>query len=141
MKKTDHNTKLLGVESKYFTTAAYNKFMIKTLDAKLKQKELVDKYAIAGFLNNADLNTSVLTLGTKVELKAEHDKMAKFETYDLDHFLGQNVFGDGSQNRFVYQPAVNTLELKTEKGSDYVIGWKSKGVYNSKLVALYGFFT
>ena len=38
---------------------------------------------------------------------------------------------------FVYQPPFNTLELKEDKGTDYVIGWKSKGVYSSKLILLY----
>ena len=32
------------------------------------------------------------------------------------------------------------LELKTNKGTEYIIGWKSKGVYNSKLIALHGAF-
>ena len=30
--------------------------------------------------------------------------------------------------------------LKVEKGTDYVIGWKSKEVYNSKLVTSHGAF-
>ena len=38
---------------------------------------------------------------------------------------------------FVYQPALNTLELKKDKGTDYVLSWKSKRVYNSRLIPLY----
>ena len=41
---------------------------------------------------------------------------------------------------FVYQQKCNILKLKIDKGTDYVIGWKSKGVYSSKLVALHGVF-
>ena len=41
---------------------------------------------------------------------------------------------------FVYQSTFNTLELKIDKGTVYVIGWKSKGVCNSKFVALHGAF-
>ena len=37
---------------------------------------------------------------------------------------------------FVYQPTVNILELKEEKCTDYIIDWKSKGVYTSKLKPL-----
>ena len=37
--------------------AAYNKFTSQILDAKIKQKELVDKSAIAGFINNTDLKS------------------------------------------------------------------------------------
>ena len=57
-------------------------------------------------------------------------------------FLRQNVFtsNDGSQNTFVYQPTLDTLELKKDKGTDYVLSWKSNGVYNSKLKPLYTAF-
>ena len=34
----------------------YNKFTSQTLDAKIKQKELVDKSAIVRFTNSADLD-------------------------------------------------------------------------------------
>ena len=44
---------------------------------------------------------------------------------------------DGSQNKCVYQPTLDTLELKKDKGIDYVLSWKSKGVFNSKLKSLY----
>ena len=40
---------------------------------------------------------------------------------------------DGSQNTFASEPTLDTLELKKDKGTDYVFSWKSKGVYNSKL--------
>ena len=44
---------------------------------------------------------------------------------------------DRSQNMFVYQPALDTLELKKDKGADYFLSWKPKGVYNSKFKPLY----
>ena len=37
---------------------------------------------------------------------------------------------------FVYQPTLDTLELKENKGTDYVIDWKSKEVYTSQLPPL-----
>ena len=46
----------------------------------------------------------------------------------------------GSQNTFVYQPTLDTLESKKKKkgkGNDYVLSWKSEGVFNSKLKPLY----
>ena len=46
----------------------------------------------------------------------------------------------GSQNTFFYQPTLATLELKKYEGTDYVLSWKSKGVYNSKLKPLYTAF-
>ena len=35
---------------------------------------------------------------------------------------------------FVYQSTFNMLELKEDWGTEYVIGWKSKGVHTSKLI-------
>ena len=56
VKTTDYDAKILEIESKYFTTGYYDKFTSQTLDAKIKQKGLVDKSAIAGFINNANLD-------------------------------------------------------------------------------------
>ena len=41
---------------------------------------------------------------------------------------------------FVHQATFNTLELKKDKGTDYVLSWKWKGVYTSKLKPLYSEF-
>ena len=41
---------------------------------------------------------------------------------------------------FVYQPAFNVIELKNDEGTEYIVSWKSNGIYNSKLIALYGVF-
>ena len=47
-------------------------------------------------------------------------------------------FGDdGFQNIFVYQPTFNMLELKEDKSTEYVVGWKSKGVCTSKFIPFY----
>ena len=55
----------------------YNKLIRNILDAKIKEKVLIDKSAISGFVNNADLNKKVVTLATKVELKAGQNKTIK----------------------------------------------------------------
>ena len=36
---------------------------------------------------------------------------------------------------FVYQPTM--LELKINKSTEYIIGWKSKGLFDPKLKALH----
>ena len=59
-----------------------------------------------------------------------------FQTYDLSYFLGNDSF----QNMFAHQQTLNTLELKEDNGTEYVISWKSKGVYTSKLKPLYTAF-
>ena len=44
---------------------------------------------------------------------------------------------DGSQNIFVYQLVLDKLELKKkDEGTDYILNWKSKGAYTSKLKPL-----
>ena len=40
-----------------------------------------------------DLNTKFTAWANKTELKAEQDKIVKLQTYDLEYFLGKNVFG------------------------------------------------
>ena len=47
---------------------------------------------------------------------------------------------DRSENTFVYQPTLDPLGLKKDRGTDYVLSWKSKGVYNSKPKPLYTAF-
>ena len=46
------------------------------------------------------------------------------------------ISNNGSQNTFVYQSTLYTLELKKDKGTDYILSWKSKEVHNSKLQSL-----
>ena len=41
---------------------------------------------------------------------------------------------------FVYQLIFDRLDVKKDKGTDYVFSWKSKGVYTSKLKPLYTVF-
>ena len=104
VKKTDYDAKTSVIEGKYFTTSDYNKFTRDILDAKLKEQELVDKSAIAGFTSNADLKIKVATLATKVELKAEQDKIVKLQALDLSYFCSESHFeGDGTRHYLVFQ--------------------------------------
>ena len=34
---------------------------------------------------------------------------------------------------FVYQPTFNKLHIKKDKGTDYILSWRSKGLYSSVL--------
>ena len=46
---------------------------------------MVDKSAIAGFINNADLarfKKNIATSASRAELKAEQDKLLKLQTFD-----------------------------------------------------------
>ena len=63
-------------------------------------------------------------------------------TTDYIFFLGRMYFTsiDESQNTFVYQPKLATLELKKDEYTDNVLSSKSNGVYNSELKPLYTAF-
>ena len=79
----------------------------------------------------------ILILFVKQRANKNKEKIEKLQTFDLSYFLGKNSFDDdGFQNMFVYQPKLNTLELKEYKGTEYVIGWASKGVHTSKFIPL-----
>ena len=69
---------------------------------KIKEKQLVDKSDITGFINNSDLNKKVATLATNAELKKEQDKITKLKGFDSSYFCGKSHFEDDStQNYFV----------------------------------------
>ena len=90
---------------------------------------------------NSDLNTKLATLETKAGVKVEQDKIWKLQRFHSGYFRGHNFFGNnGFQNIFVYQPTLNALGLKKDKDTEYIVSWKSKGVYNSKLTSLHGAF-
>ena len=58
-----------------------------------------DECDIADLVNNSNLNAKLALLATKADLKAEHDKIVKFQMDDLSYFRGKNFFDDdGFQN-------------------------------------------
>ena len=103
--------------------------------ARPKQTNLVTK---TNFDNKLiSLNRKITSNKTKY-LEVQK-KLNSLITKGYNFFFGRIYFtsNDGSQNTFVYQQATDTLELKKDKGTDYVLSWKSKGVFNSKLKPLY----
>ena len=95
----------IRAESKYFTTADYNKFTNQTLDAKIKQNNQLINLLFAGFTNNANLNKKIATLAIKAELKEEQDKITKLQAFDLIYFRGKSHFEDDDiQNYLVFHP-------------------------------------
>ena len=65
------------------------------------------------------------------------EKVKLLSTKHNNFLLGRMYItsNDGFQNMFVYQPTINSIKYKN-RSTEYVISWKSKGVYNSKLIAL-----
>ena len=66
------------------------------------------------------------------------NRILKDRAYE-NFFLGRIYFksNDVFQNLLVCQPALDMLELKKYKDTDYFLSWKSNGIYNSKLNPLY----
>ena len=58
-------------------------------------------------------------------------KAELLSTKDNRFLLGRIYFtsDDGSQIMFLYQPIFNKLGLKKDKNTEYIIGWKSKGIF------------
>ena len=50
VKKTDYDAKISEMEGKQFTNSDYNKFTNDIFDAKIKQKELLNKSDISNFV-------------------------------------------------------------------------------------------
>ena len=64
-KKTNYDTKIYNIESKCFDTSDFNKFMGEIRDIKIKEKRLVNKSAIARFIDKAVLNKKLVTQAIK----------------------------------------------------------------------------
>ena len=123
---------------KYITTPEFNKLTAEGFAARLKQANLVTKtdfdYKLTSFSKRSFSNKT-----KHLEVQKKLDSLLRKITI---FSLGRIYFtsNDGSKNRFVYQPIFYVVELKIEKRIEYINGWKSKSVYNSKLVALNGAF-
>ena len=76
--KKNYDAKMADIENKYITTADNNKFTKDIVANNMKSKNLVDKFAIGGFISNDGLDKKVAILVTKAELKVEqNNKIAR----------------------------------------------------------------
>ena len=122
------NTKISKVKNKipnhdkYITISEFNKITAEDFTARLKQANLVTKTNFEKKLTS--FNKKITSNKTKyLEVQKK-----------LNNLITSN---DRSQNTFVYQPTLDTLKLKKGKGTDYVLSWKSNGVYNSRIKPLH----
>ena len=110
------NTIISGVEnkvpdnSKYITTQKFNKLTPENFASRLKQADLVNK---------TDFDKKLTSFNRGITSnKAKHlevqKKLDSLITKDYIFFLDRIYFtsNNGSQNTFVYQPALDTLKLK-----------------------------
>ena len=86
VKKTYYDVNLSDIDSKYITTAGDNKFTKNFVDNNIKSKNLVNKSAISGFINNTDLDKKKATLVTKAYIIAEQGKIIKLQAFNSIHF-------------------------------------------------------
>ena len=90
---------------------------------KIKEKGLVDKSNISGFIKDLDLDKKIATLATKAELKSEQDKIAKLEAFVSSYFHGKSHFeDDGIQNYLIFQPVYKYF--RTVANTNNVTTWK-----------------
>ena len=93
-----------------FLAFKYNKFTSEVLDTKMKEKGLVDKSDISGFIDSSGLDKKLATLATKADLKAEQDKIVKLQVFDSSYFCGKIHFeDDGTENYLVFPPVSKRL--------------------------------
>ena len=134
VKEKDYDGKIWDIKSKNFTMVDYNKTDSQTLDAKIKQKKLVDKSAIAGFINNPDFNEKIATIATKAELKTEQDKIIKLQLLDHpSYFCNKNHFEyDGTQNNSVLHLIYRYFKKISNTAN--ISSWKSKGLSSESMM-------
>ena len=68
--------------------------MSEILDAKIKQKELVNKSSISIPVKSYYIKKKMAALATKAELKTEENKIVKHEGLDSNYFHGNHCFRD-----------------------------------------------
>ena len=139
------NTKINEVENKIsyhdkqITTPKFNKLIAERFVARLKQANLVTE---ADSDNKLTILNRPITANETKNLE-DQKKLDCLITNGYKFSLGGMNFtsNDGSQNMFFYQRTLDTFELKKkDKGTDYVLNWKSNKAYNFKLKPLYTAF-
>ena len=106
------NTKINEAENKipshdkYITTPEFNKLTTESFQARLKQANLVTK---TDFNNKLTSCNRQITSNKTKHLEVQK-KLNSLITNDYNFFLGKSYFtsNDESQNKFVYQPTLDT---------------------------------
>ena len=98
--------------SKYISSEEFSKLTAENVKARLKEDDLVNK---------TDFDNKLTSFNWRITSnKTKHSEVQKelndLITKDYNFFLGKmySTSIDGSQNTFVYQPAVDALELKKD---------------------------
>ena len=101
IKKTDYDTKIEEIESKYVSNTGF--------DSKLAQANVITK---------RNFDAKIIELENNIK---------KLQTFDSSYFRGKNYFDeDGTQNYLVFLPISRYFRLIANK--KYISSWKSKGL-------------
>ena len=105
--------------AKYITTQEFNKLTPENFAARLKQANLMNK---TDFDNKLTSFKRKIT-SNKTEYLEVQKKLNSLITNEYNFSLGRMYFtsNDRSQNMLAYQPKLDMLELKKDKGTDYVL--------------------
>ena len=111
--KLSEADKKIPDNSKYILTQEFNKLTVENFATRIKQADLVNKNDFDNKLTS--FNRPITTNKTK-HLKVQKN-LNSLITKDNNFLLGRIYFtsNDGSQNTFVYQPTLDTLELNKTK--------------------------
>ena len=137
------NTQISEVENKipdhakYITTQEFNKSTAESFAARLAKANLVSK----NHFDNKLISFNRKIASNKTKYLEVLKKIDSLTTKGYNFFLDRMYFTSnyGSQNTFVYQPTLDTLKLKKDKGTDYILSWNSRA-NTSKLKSLYTAF-
>ena len=132
VKKTNYEAKIKEIEGKYCTTADYNKFTSGIVDAKIKQKEVVNKSNIDKKLININKKiTSNITkhMGYITHLTKNFEQISE-KGYEF--LLGRMYVtgNEGYQNFLVFAPMLSSLILDSNAK---VTDWISLGISSEKI--------
>ena len=106
IRKSDYDTKIAEMESKYVSNTGF--------DWKLAQANVITK---------RNFDAKIIELENNIK---------KLQTFDSSYFRGKNYFQeDGTQNYLVFQPIIRYFRIIAN--TKYISSWKSKG-YLTKLL-------
>ena len=99
IKKSDYDTKVAEIESKYVSNTGFG-----------------SKLAQANFITKRNFDAKIIELENNTE---------KLQTFDSSYFKDKNHFEeDGTQNYLVFQPISRYFRINGK----YILSWKSKGL-------------
>ena len=107
IKKSDYETKIAEIESKYVSNTGF--------DSKLAQANVITKI---------NFDAKIIELENNIK---------KLQTFDSSYFKGKSHFEeDGAQNYLIFQPIIKYFRISKK----YILSCKSKGL-SDETITLY----